>query len=147
MILICVLVTRRVRVAAGADLKEGRPCQPVPASASGLYKKRTVEEDGKRIDEAFDKIFYRAHVNQVGAAGGTRCLGRARWHWLALGAADDGCGYGFELPWLRLALRNAKGGRIGQMQMIAFVFAMAFLNAQRILIGIACAAESGCRLT
>lgn len=47
-------------------MKEGRPCQPIPASASGLYKKRTVEEDGKRIDEAFDKIFYRAHANQVG---------------------------------------------------------------------------------
>jgi len=47
-----------------ADLKEGRPCQPTPPSASGLYKKSVVEADGKRIDEAFDRIFYRAPVTQ-----------------------------------------------------------------------------------
>jgi len=48
-----------------AELKEGRPCQPTPPSASGLYKKRTVEADGARIDDAFDKIFYRAPATQV----------------------------------------------------------------------------------
>lgn len=47
-----------------AELKEGRPCQPTPPSASGIYKKKTVEADGQRIDEAFDKIFYRAPVTQ-----------------------------------------------------------------------------------
>lgn len=76
------------------DLKEGRPCQPVPASASGLYKKRTVEEDGKRIDQAFDEIFYRAHVNQVGVAGSAM----ARF----LGASDAR-----SAGQVRLALRDA----------------------------------------
>jgi hypothetical protein len=37
---------------------------PSHLCASGLYKKAVVEADGKRIDQAFNSIFYRAPVTQ-----------------------------------------------------------------------------------
>ncbi|EKX48942.1 hypothetical protein GUITHDRAFT_162358 [Guillardia theta CCMP2712] len=46
------------------ELREGRPCQPIPPSSSGLFQKSTVEADGARIDKAFNQIFYRAPVEQ-----------------------------------------------------------------------------------
>ena len=49
------------------QLREGRPCQPVPPSRSGIYRKAVVERDGSRIDEAFDFIFHRATPTQAPA--------------------------------------------------------------------------------
>eukprot|EP00960_Hanusia_phi_P023673 698617-Hanusia_phi.AAC.2 len=46
------------------ELREGRPCQPIPPSSSGLFQKSVVEADGARIDKAFNRIFYRAPVEQ-----------------------------------------------------------------------------------
>ena len=45
-----------------ANLREGRPCQSIPARKR--YLKTTVERDGKRINAAFKSYFHRAPAGQ-----------------------------------------------------------------------------------